>query len=309
MGTILLFYKYISIEYPKQILKWQERLCTQLDLKGRIILGHEGINATLGGSQESVERYKAAMEKHPLFGGIDFKENPGSDKYFPRLRIVIKDEIVHLGLDTQKYSASTGGVHLAPEQAHELMDKPPADLVIIDCRNTNETDIGTFTGAVRPNTRYFREFPAYVDQHQDLFKDKTVLMACTGGIRCERASSYVKATSGAKKVYQIEGGIQRYVEKFPNGHFRGKNYVFDARVAMRVNNDVLSSCALCQKPNDDYTNCMNAMCNKQFLCCPECLESCKSICSSTCTQLLREGKVKQRPARINVNDINTSCGI
>lgn len=298
MGKILLFYKYVSIEYPKQIAKWQEKICSELGLKGRVILGHEGINATLGGSHENTERYKQLMLAHPLFGGIDFKESEGDESYFPRLRIVIKKEIVNLGLDPDKITVKDGGQHLTPAQAHELMAEKPEDLIIIDCRNKFETEIGTFVDAIRPDTQYFREFPSYVDQNTDLLKDKKVLMACTGGIRCERASAYVKLKGVAKEVYQIEGGIQRYTEAFPDGFFRGKNYVFDARMTVRITDDVLGSCLLCQKPYDEYENCLNASCNKHFICCPDCYKAYAKTCGPVCQELLATNKVKPRPERV-----------
>jgi len=300
MGKILLFYKYVSIQYPKQILKWQERLCTELGLKGRIILAHEGINATLGGSAENCERYKQAMEKHPLFGGIDFKESVGDENYFPRLRIVVKNEIVNLGLDPEKVTVEDGGIHVSPEQAHTMMAEKDENLIILDCRNTYETTIGTFVDSIRPPTKYFREFPGYVDENTDLFKDKQVLMFCTGGIRCERASAYLKSKGVAQEVYQIEGGIHRYIEQFPDGFFRGKNYVFDARVSVKVNNDILGSCALCQKPCDEYVNCMNASCNKHFISCSTCQTAYKNCCSTNCIDLLASARVAARPPRIKL---------
>lgn len=300
MGKILLFYKYVAIEYPKQIAKWQEKLCAELGLKGRIILAQEGINATVGGSEENCERYKAIMNKHHLFNNIDFKESEGSSDYFPRMRIVVKKEIVHLGLNTQAVTADQGGLHLKPQQAHELMASENDNLVIIDCRNNYETAIGTFTNAIRPDTKYFREFPEFVDNNPELFKDKEVLMACTGGIRCERASAYVKSKGLAKEVYQIEGGIHRYAEQFPDGFFKGKNYVFDARLTMKVSDDILGSCYLCQQPEDSYTNCLYATCNRHFICCQDCSAQQGNTCSPACLEAITKDDSKKRPPRIKV---------
>lgn len=305
MGKILLFYKYVAIEYPKQIVKWQIKLCSELNLKGRIYIAHEGINATVGGSAENCQRYIEAMNNHPLFGNIDFKESQGAPDYFPRLRVVEKKEIVHLGLDTQLFTADQGGKHLSPQEAHELMEQKNKDLVIIDCRNSYETAIGTFDNALRPDTKYFREFPEYVDKNIDLFKDKEVLMACTGGIRCERASAYLKSKGVAQEIYQIQGGIHRYAEQFPDGFFKGKNYVFDARITMKVSDDILGKCELCQTPCDEYVNCLNASCNKHFICCNACEEKYKTTCSVLCHDLVYQNKVKMRPPRIKVTHINS----
>lgn len=301
MGKILLFYKYVDIEYPKQVQKWQQKLCADLGLTGRIIIAHEGINATVGGSEKNVEIYKKAMEKDPRFRGIDFKESQGGSGCFPRMRIIVKNEIVYLGLDPQKVTAKNGGQHLTPEETHTLIASKPDDLVILDARNDYEWRIGAFTDAIKPDIEHFRQFPQYVDENLEQFKNKQVLMYCTGGIRCERASAYLNEKGVAKKVYQISGGIHRYVEQYPDGFFRGKNYVFDDRVAVRVNNDILSTCTLCSTLCDDYTNCLNAECNEHFIACPACIEKYGNACSATCQELLKTQKVKPRPDRNVIN--------
>lgn len=294
MGKILLFYKYTDITYPKQILKWQKTLCESLGLKGRLILAHEGINGTIGGTSKNVDLYKQQMQEHPLFADIDFKESEGSDDHFPRLRIVIKDQIVNFGIDPQKIRAQDGGIHISPQDAHALMAEKNDNVVILDCRNGYETKIGTFVGSIEPKTQKFRDFPEYVDTHLDLFKDKEVVMACTGGVRCERASAYLKSKGITKKVYQISGGIHRYCEQFPDGFFRGKNYVFDGRVTLPVTDDILSQCTLCQKASDDYTNCLHALCNKHFICCNSCLTDYKNTCSKHCYTLVYEHNAPRR---------------
>lgn len=297
---IILFYKYVNIVYPVQIQKWQQKICQQLNLKGKIVLAHEGINGTLAGSVENLEQYKQYMQENVAFADIDFKESEGSLEHFPRLRIVVKKEICHLGLDTQQYTAHAGGQHLTPAQVHQLIQSNK-DLVILDARNNYESKIGKFTNAITPDIEHFRQFPAYVDQHLEQFKDKEVLMYCTGGIRCERASTYLKSKNVAKKVYQIEGGIHRYIEQFPDGFFRGKNYVFDGRVAMKVNDDIISNCDICKTPNDDITNCINATCNKQYVACPDCLQFLNNTCSTTCMELVKNQQVVIRtiPKRIS----------
>ncbi|MFZ5954714.1 MAG: rhodanese-related sulfurtransferase [Candidatus Dependentiae bacterium] len=303
MYKILLFYKYIDLDKPHYFADWQRELCTRLNLKGRIILAEEGINGTVGGHPEQIEEYKRIMLAHELFCDVDFKEAMSQGDPFPRLRIVVKNEIVHLGLDPKVITAANAGKYLTPEEAHALVDQKPEDLIIIDCRNKAETDVGTFVGSIRPNTNYFREFPEYVDNNLDLLKDKQVLMYCTGGVRCERASAYIKSKNIAKEVYHIKGGIDRYVEKFPDGHFRGKNYVFDGRITVRVNNDILGSCYLCNKPYDEYENCMNASCNKHFIACPDCVKQYESTCSTTCKELVFQKKVPIRPVRMKTEHI------
>lgn len=295
MSKIILFYKYVKIDNPQEIMHWQRALCSKNNLKGRILLGAEGINATIGGEDQEIENYIKEMNNHPLFGGIDFKESPGNADCFPKLVVKVKKEIVHLGLDPETITTEGNGKHLKPKEVHELLNNKPEDLVIFDARNKFEWEVGRFNDAILPDIDYFRQFPEYVDQNLEQFKDKQVLMYCTGGIRCERASTYLKLKGVAKEVYQIEGGIHRYIEQFPDGHFRGKNYVFDSRVTMRANDDILGKCYICAAPNDDFTNCINARCNEHYTCCQDCKDKFNNCCSQNCVDLVKEGKVNVRP--------------
>ncbi|HEB41761.1 MAG TPA: rhodanese-related sulfurtransferase [Candidatus Dependentiae bacterium] len=295
MGNVLLYYKYVMITYPKHIMKWQKTICHDLDLTGRIIISHEGINGTVGGTQTTIERYKTIMRKNSLFSDIDFKESLGGADCFSRLSIIVKDEIVHLGLNPHVITADEGGKQLTPTQAHALIKKQPADLLIFDVRNKVEWKIGHFQQALTADINHFRELPNYIDTHLDQFSDKQVLMYCTGGIRCERASAYLKSKNVAKQVYQLKGGIHRYVEHYPDGFFRGKNYVFDNRISLKVTDEILGSCLLCRTPGDNYTNCLNAACNKHFICCNPCLDRLDNTCSTACYNLVEQNKVNKRP--------------
>jgi predicted sulfurtransferase len=295
MGKILLFYKYVAIKDTHSMMRLQRAVCQDLGLTGRIILAHEGINGTLGGSVKSIGHYKAIMQTNPLFADVDFKEAPGDASCFPKLRIVIKNEIVYLGVDPEALTPQDGGIHLTPQQAHELLANKPTDLVVLDTRNTYESRVGTFVDAVLPPIQHFREFPAYIDNNLEQFRDKEVLMFCTGGVRCERATAYLNVKKVAKKVYQIQGGIHRYIEQFPDGFFRGKNYVFDGRVTVPVTAEILGTCDLCATACDDFSNCLNASCNKHFIGCSACLETFNNTCSRQCDDLLTQGLVKKRP--------------
>jgi len=299
---VLIYYKYVALESPKRIVRWQKQICRNLDLKGRILIGKEGINATLSGLPENVDRYILIMKDHPQFSDIDFKTSPSDVPAFPKLRVVIRDEIVTLGVNPEEITPKDGGQHLNPDEVHKLLKDKPKDLVILDTRNDYETAIGTFKDAVIPNIKNFREFPDYIDKHLDEYKDKEVLMFCTAGVRCERATAYLNQKNVAKKVYQIEGGIQRYTDKYPDGFFRGKNYVFDSRIAMKINDDILGTCALCQSPCDDYTNCLNALCNKHFICCKECFSTFNGTCGTQCAELVHNNKVQVRKPLRNYQD-------
>jgi len=302
LKKILLYYKYVSIPNPDDIKIWQQLLCKDLELSGRIILATEGINGTVYGTPTSTQAYIDAMSNHDLFKNIDFKDSivNGDYEYFTGLRIVVKPEIVSLGIPADVLTTEKTGQHLTPEQAHELINNNP-DLVLLDGRNYYEAKIGTFKNAITPNIEHFRDFPEYINQNLEQFKDKEVLMFCTGGIRCERASALLNTKNIAKKVYQISGGIHRYIEKYPDGHFRGKNYVFDARVATPVNNDVVGRCDICKTTCDDYTNCQNALCNKQFLSCPACITQFSNCCSAICSTLVTNNQTPRRPYRPRVN--------
>jgi predicted sulfurtransferase len=291
MQKIILFYKYVTIVDPVAEQTRQRSLCTELGLKGRIILGTEGINGTLGGSEEAVASYLAVMRADERFADIDFKESLGGAEHFPKLKVMVKREIVNLGIDPAVLSADKAAPAISPAEAHELMTRAPEDLVILDTRNNYESRIGTFKGAVACDTLYFREFPAFIEKNREQFENKQVLMACTGGIRCERASAYLQELGIAKSVKHIRGGIHRYVEQFPDGHFRGKNYVFDSRIVQRVTEDILATCDACATPADDYYNCVNASCNKQLIFCQSCAQTVMMTCSQHCTEQVEAGNV------------------
>jgi len=276
-------------------MKWQQQICQELQLVGRILISHEGINGTLGGLSDNLDQYIKIMLTHELFGEIDFKESAGGPECFPRLSVKVRNEAVSLGIPYDQLTPRNGGQHLTPRQTHELLTNKPQDLIILDARNDYEWEIGRFENAITPNIKNFRDLPQYLDDNLDQFADKQVLMYCTGGIRCERATAYLNEKNVAKKVYQIQGGIHRYVEQYPDGFFRGKNYVFDGRIAVKVNDDILGSCTFCTQPNDDYHNCLNATCNKHFISCADCIQRYDKTCSQSCKMLIEKNKVQIRP--------------
>lgn len=297
MKRILIYYKYVEVTDPETEKNNHLELCTRLKLTGRVILATEGINGTVCGTLEATQAYMEAMNKHSLFNGMDFKwsDVDGQFDYFPKMQIKVKPEIVHLGVDPKYLTPAQGGKHLTPQEVHELMLSNEEDLVVLDTRNIYEWKIGTFKNAIKPDINHFREFPEFIDKHLDEFKDKKVLMFCTAGVRCERATAYLKVKDVAKEVYQIQGGIQRYTEQYPDGFFRGKNYVFDNRIAVKVNEDVLGACDVCGTSCDEYTNCLSAKCNKHFISCNECLEVLKGTCSQECKQHIELNESAKRP--------------
>lgn len=303
MGKVLLYYKYVNIENPTVLVKSQKQLCEQLGLKGRILIATEGINGTLGGSDESTAEYIRIMHEQEMFSDILFHESAGGAECFPKLKILLKKEIVHLGLDTIEINAQDNGLHLTPAEVHELINKNSSNLVILDTRNNYESHIGKFEKSLTCNVQNFRDFPKFIDENLEKFKDKEVLMYCTGGVRCERATAYLKKKQIAKQVYQIKGGIHSYAEQFPDGYFRGKNYVFDGRIATKITEDILGNCVLCNISYDGYTNCINASCNKQIVVCPDCIKTYHNTCGQACLDLVNNKSVVVRvvPKQISLN--------
>lgn len=294
MGKILIYYKYIDIANPEALVKEQRDLCQLLGLKGRILIAHEGINATVGGTDEAAQKYKAYLATHTLFSDVDVKESDGEADHFPRLKVLVKKQIVNFGIFPELSIPRDAGRYLSPEEVHALLDEDPEDLVILDARNNYEWRVGRFDKALNPDINNFRDLPTYIDSHAEIFKGKRVLMYCTSGIRCEPATAYLNKKEVAKEIYHIKGGIQRYAEAFPDGHFRGKNYVFDGRVTQPITEDILASCDQCGCTYDDYSNCINAECNKQIIVCPPCIETYHNTCSERCKELVVEKRVNIR---------------
>ncbi|MEX0932133.1 MAG: rhodanese-related sulfurtransferase [Candidatus Saccharimonadales bacterium] len=277
--SVLLYYKYVAIKDPEAFSGAQKALCEKLGLKGRILISKGGINGTVGGMQKATDAYIEAMRQDPRFTSIDFKESIGSKDVFPKLSVKVRDEIVTLGTpDDPKIKNS--GKHLNPEEFHEFIQKE--DVVVLDARNNYESAIGKFKNAVTPDIQAFKEFPKYIEQNKKRFKNKKVAMYCTGGIRCEKASALVKEKADAD-VYQLQGGIQRYGEKFPEGEWQGEMFVFDGRMKFwfKDNPERLGKCVNCQNPTNEFMNCAHKPCNALTLMCKEC-QKVKNTCSKTC---------------------------
>ena len=205
------------------------------------------------------------------------------------------------GLDDETFDPSNTGVHLKAKEFNELTDRE--DTVIVDMRNHYESEVGHFEGAITPDVDTFRDSLPIVEEILEPHRDKHIVMYCTGGIRCEKASAYFKH-KGFDKVYQLEGGIIKYAhdareQGLPN-KFRGKNFVFDERLGERISDEVIASCHQCGKPCDTHVNCANVMCNLLFIQCEECAEKHGGCCSETCheiTQLPEETQLQMRKGR------------
>lgn len=289
-GRVLLYYCYTDVADPSAVCAWQKALCEKLHLTGKVRVASEGINGTVGGSCVSTEVYIQAMCSSPVFNMSrdDFKMSAGGAECFTELRVGVYREIVPMGVDPRVVSYRLAGTHLEPKEFHREVEAllsdgdRSTDTILLDCRNFYESRIGQFTHCLAPNIRKFSYFPDYVDQNLDMFRNKRVLMYCTGGIRCERASAYLRTKEVCKDVLQLRGGIHRYLEQFPEGHYRGKLFVFDERYTISSNDDIISDCRYCGIPWDQYELCSSVSCRQLVLSCPGCRQEGLTACCPTC---------------------------
>jgi len=281
MHTILLYYKYTHIEDPEAIKKHQKALCQSLGIKGRILLSEQGINGTVSGPAAQIAEYQKLTETETGIGPIEWKKSEGPEDAFPRLRVVVRPEIVTLGLakdeddDSLKHTAD----YIEPQELLELYEKNE-DFVIIDGRNEYEAQLGRFKNAVVPDIDAFRNLPKYVSEKLMHLKDKEVVTYCTGGIRCEKFSGYLRKV-GFKNVRQLHGGVHVYAEKTGGKNFDGELFVFDKRIGMTVNTinpEIISHCLYCKEKTARFANCGNKLCNKRMICCETCAEKYDNLC-------------------------------
>jgi UPF0176 protein len=271
---ILLFYVFTPLADPDAVRLWQRDLCEFLGLGGRIILSKDGMNGTVGGELRDVKRYIRTTREYPAFKNIDFKWSEGIGNDFPRLSVKVRDEIVSFGapgeLQVNENGVIGGGTKLSPEELHELVAR--TDVTFFDGRNPIEAAIGRFTNAIVPDVDTTRDFVAELDSGKyDHLKNTAVVTYCTGGIRCEVLSSLMRSR-GFGEVYQLDGGIVRYGEKFGDaGLWNGSLYVFDDRMAIdfTAGAQTIGHCYQCGSATKHIENCHNLACREQFVVCNE----------------------------------------
>lgn len=290
---IILFYRFVALPEPEAFASEQQLLCVQLGLRGRILIASEGINGTLSGSVEQTENYMRHMHLDARFADMAFKIDSAEQHAFPRLSVRVKEEIVVMRSPLTVNPAEVTGERLSPAQFQEELARD--DVIILDGRNNYEYDLGHFRGAIRPDVRFFRDFPGWLRDHLQDDKQQRILTYCTGGIRCEKLTAYMLA-EGYTNVAQLDGGIIAYgQDPETRGHlFDGKCYVFDERIAVPINQEdaiIVGRCHHCGKPSDRYINCAYDPCHHQHLCCPECDEQhagfCKDECLAAAAQVAR----------------------
>ncbi len=285
----LSFYAYAKIENPKKFRDDLFIAWNALDALGRIYVATEGINAQMSVPADNFEAFRDTLEVYDFMKGIRLNVAVEQDNHsFLKLTIKVRNKIVADGLNDETFDVTNKGIHLKAQEFNEMLANP--DTIVVDFRNHYESEVGHFEGAITPDVENFREsLPIINEQLQDFKEDKNLLMYCTGGIRCEKASAYFKH-QGFKNVYQLEGGIIEYArqikEEGVESKFIGKNFVFDHRLGERITDDIISQCHQCGKPCDNHTNCANDACHLLFIQCDDCKALMENCCSTECQETI-----------------------
>jgi UPF0176 protein len=303
----LSFYAYAQIQDPTQFRNDLFRAWDPLVVLGRIYVAKEGINAQLSLPADNFYAFKDTIEKYDFMQGMRLNIAVEHDDHsFLKLTVKVRDKIVADGLNDDTFDVTNIGVHLKAKEFNEILDNP--NTIVVDFRNHYESEIGYFKGAITPDVDTFREsLPIINEQLQDFKEDKNLVMYCTGGIRCEKASAYFKH-QGFKNVYQLEGGIINYAKQIKEENleskFIGKNFVFDHRLGERITDDIVSKCHQCGKPCDVHTNCINEGCHLLFLQCEECAQAMQGCCSQDCVDVIHLPEEEQKAIRRGVKNGN-----
>lgn len=283
MQKIILYYKFAPVRDPEAVRLWQQALCQQLGLKGRILISEHGINGTLGGDIKNLKAYAKATKLFQPFKDMTFKWSEGRGDDFPKLSVKVRPEIVTFNardeIKVNDRGVVGGGKRLKPRQVHELLAERGDDVVFFDGRNKHEAAVGRFRGAVVPDVGHTRDFVKELeDPKYDDIKDKPVVTYCTGGIRCEVLSVLMK-NRGFKEVYQIDGGIVKYGEEYKDeGLWEGSLYVFDDRLTTKFSDKAgdIGACVHCGQATSNFENCADKQCNRHILVCEAC--AAKELC-------------------------------
>ena len=296
----LSFYAYAKILDPKTFRDELFIAWNALDALGRIYVANEGINAQMSIPADQFEEFRETLEVYDFMKGIRLNVAVEQDDHsFLKLTIKVRHKIVADGLNDETFDVTNKGIHVKAHQFNSLLEDP--NTIVVDFRNHYESEVGHFQGAITPDVETFRgSLPIINDQLQDLKEDKNLLMYCTGGIRCEKASAYFKH-QGFKNVFQLEGGIIEYArqikEESIESKFIGKNFVFDHRLGERITDDIVSQCHQCGKPCDDHTNCANEACHLLFIQCDDCKVLMENCCSAECLETIHLPLDEQKELR------------
>jgi len=303
----LSFYQYAHIGNPQLFRDHLFLAWDKLEVLGRIYVAKEGINAQLSVPAPRFEAFKAHLDRVDFLRAIRLNIAVEQDlKSFLKLTIKVRDKIVADGLEDDSFDVTQKGKHVNAEEFNQLLADP--NTVCVDMRNHYESEIGHFKGAVTPDVDTFREsLPIIEEDLSEHKKDKKLLMYCTGGIRCEKASAYFKH-KGFEKVYQLEGGIIEYTrqvkDKALENKFIGKNFVFDERRGERITEEIIAQCHQCGAACDTHVNCANEACHLLFIQCEACGEEMQRCCSDPCKEIIQLPIEEQRTLRKGTHNSN-----
>ena len=301
------FYRYAHINDPKEFRDALFMQWNSLDILGRIYVANEGINAQLSLPAENFETFKAHLDTISFLKNVRLNIAIEQDNLsFLKLKVKVRDKIVADGLNDATFDVTDKGIHVDAEAFNALIDDP--DTILVDMRNHYESEIGHFKNAITPDVDTFRDSLDSIEKDlADHKEDKKLVMYCTGGIRCEKASAYYKH-KGFKQVYQLEGGIidyARQVEKRKlENKFIGKNFVFDDRRSERITEDVIAQCHQCGDACDTHTNCANKACNLLFIQCENCAAKTQNCCSVACQEVFNMSFEEQKALRMGKGNSN-----
>lgn len=305
--TTVSFYRYVKIENPKELRDQLFITWSKLNCFGRIYVANEGINAQMSVPKENWDEFVKLLYSDQRFKDVPFKiAVDGNGKSFYKLVIKVREKVVADGINDPGFDPSNTGTYLDAEGFNKAIEDP--NTIVIDMRNHYESEVGRFDRAFCPDADTFREELPLVIDHLKGQEDKKVIMYCTGGIRCEKASAYFKH-KGFKDVNHLKGGIIQYAQEVKakglESKFRGINFVFDERIGERITSDILSNCHQCGKPCDTHVNCKNDDCHLLFIQCDECAEKMNGCCTPKCQEIaalpieaqkeLRKGRIKNGP--------------
>ena len=303
---VILFYKFKKIENTEKFRKEQLEYCEKLGVMGRILVATEGINGSISGTREQIDTYKKYITSLEGFDGIIFKEDEVLNHPFTKMQVKIKKQIINFGIEVDM---SKKGQYLEPDELMKWYESetPGEDFVVIDTRNDYEYKVGRFKDSVHLNIKTFREFPEKIKELEHL-KDKKIITYCTGGIRCEKASSFMKE-QGFENVYQLKDGILTYGKEHPDTFWEGKCFVFDKRMFQDLNSDEtpITRCEICNEISDLNRNCRNVNCDKLFISCVDCQKELNGCCSKECYEELQkqfmEKSIKNQGRRVKAANL------
>jgi UPF0176 protein len=303
----LSFYQYAKIGNPHLFRNHLFIAWDAMAVLGRIYVAHEGINAQLSVPAKNFNAFKEFLDG--IYFLKDVRLNIAIEhhlKSFLKLKVKVRDKIVADGLNDQTFDVTNKGVHVDAQKFNELIEDP--NTILVDMRNHYESEIGHFQGAITPDVDTFRDSLPIIEKDLSEFKeDKNLVMYCTGGIRCEKASAYYKH-KGFKKVYQLEGGIIEYARQVATkgleNKFVGKNFVFDHRRGERISDEIISNCHQCGSPCDTHVNCANEACHLLFIQCESCAEKMEHCCSVECVEVIHLPEEEQKKLRSGLHNSN-----